>query len=83
MIPGLGRSAGDRNGYPLQYYGLENSMDGKELDTTERLSHSGLGKTQSRLSLILAPLLARYRALGKPFNPTELLYPIHKMGRTV
>ena len=26
-IPGLGRSAGEGNGYPLQYYGLENSMD--------------------------------------------------------
>ena len=25
MIPGLGRSAGERNGYPLQYFGLENS----------------------------------------------------------
>ena len=26
-IPGLGRSSGKRNGYPLQYSGLENSMD--------------------------------------------------------
>ena len=26
-IPGLGRSPGERNGYPLQYSGLENSMD--------------------------------------------------------
>ena len=26
-IPGLGRSPGDGKGYPLQYYGLENSMD--------------------------------------------------------
>ena len=26
-IPGLGRSAGERKGYPLQYSGLENSMD--------------------------------------------------------
>ena len=25
--PGLGRSAGERIGYPLQYSGLENSMD--------------------------------------------------------
>ena len=42
-IPGLGRSPGERKGYPLQYSGLENSMDSsawgrKELDTTERLS---------------------------------------------
>ena len=25
-VPGLGRSPGDRNGYPLQYSDLENSM---------------------------------------------------------
>ena len=31
MIPGLGRSPGEGNGYPLQYSCLENSMDrGKE-----------------------------------------------------
>ena len=27
-IPGLGRSLGEGKGYPLQYSGLENSMDG-------------------------------------------------------
>ena len=26
-IPGLGRSPGEGNSYPLQYSGLENSMD--------------------------------------------------------
>ena len=26
-IPGLGRTPGEGNGYPLQYPGLENSMD--------------------------------------------------------
>ena len=51
LIPGLGRSPGEGNGYPLQYSGLENSMDRggwqatvpwghKESDTTERLSLS-------------------------------------------
>ena len=41
-IPGLGRSPGEREGYPLQYSGLENSMDCiyKESDMTERLSLS-------------------------------------------
>ena len=43
-IPGLGRSPGEEKGYPLQYFGLENSMDSpwgcKESDTTERLSLS-------------------------------------------
>ena len=40
-IPGLGRSHGEGTGYPLQYSGLESSMDGivhgghKESDTTE------------------------------------------------
>ena len=27
-IPGLGRAPGERNSYPLQYSGLENSMEG-------------------------------------------------------
>ena len=43
-IPRLGWSPGEGKGYPLQYSGLENSMDypwgHKELDTTERLSVS-------------------------------------------
>ena len=38
-IPGLGRSLGERKGCPLQYSGLENSMDSpwsrKESDMTE------------------------------------------------
>ena len=43
-IPRLGRSPGEGKGYPLQYSGLENSMDHispwghKESDMTERLS---------------------------------------------
>ena len=40
LIPGLGRSAGEGNGYPFQYSGLEKSMDCivhgiAESDTTE------------------------------------------------
>ena len=27
LIPGIGRSPGEGKGYPLQYSGLENSMD--------------------------------------------------------
>ena len=42
-IPGLGRSPGEDNDYPLQYSGLENSMDCivhgvADSDTTEQLS---------------------------------------------
>ena len=44
LIPGLGRSPGQGNGYPLQCSGLESFMDcivhgvAKESDMTERLS---------------------------------------------
>ena len=40
-IPGLGRSPGEGKGYPLQYSGLENSMD---------CTVHGLTKSQTRLS---------------------------------
>ena len=44
LIPGLGNSLGEAKSYPLQYSGLENSMDcpwgHKESDTTEPLSLS-------------------------------------------
>ena len=49
-IPGLGRSRGEGNGNPVQYFCLENPMDGEawqaivhgvvELDTTEQLTPS-------------------------------------------
>ena len=41
LIPGLRRSPGEGNGYPLQYSGLENSMD--------CVVH-GVAKSQTRLS---------------------------------
>ena len=42
LTPGLGKSPGEGNGYPLRYSGLENSMDysprgHKELDMIESL----------------------------------------------
>ena len=40
-IPGLGRSPGEGNSYPLQYSGLENSMDCMVHEVT---------KSQARLS---------------------------------
>ena len=41
LISGLGRSPGEGKGYPLQYSGLENSMDS--------IVH-GIAKSQTRLS---------------------------------
>ena len=40
LVPGFGRHPGEEKGYPLQYSGLENSMDSivhgvAESDTTE------------------------------------------------
>ena len=40
-IPGLGRSPGEGKGHPLQYSGLQNSMDG--------IVH-GVSKSQKQLS---------------------------------
>ena len=50
-IPGLGRSPGEGKGYPLQCFGLKNSMDcivhggRKELDMTEQLSLTYIQKS--------------------------------------
>ena len=41
LVPGLGRSPGEGKGYPLQYSGLENSMD--------CIVH-GVAKSRTRLS---------------------------------
>ena len=63
-VPGSGRSAGEEKGYPLQYSGLENSMDyvspwsHKELDTTERLSLSP-DKDGMALYIIVVQSLSR------------------------
>ena len=60
-IPGLGRSSGEGNGYPLQYSCLENPWteepagyspwDNKELDTTEQLTLSHFSPSLVRRSL--------------------------------
>ena len=41
LIPALGRSPGERKGYPLQYFGLESSMD---------FSVHGVAKSWTRLT---------------------------------
>ena len=35
LIPGLGRSLGEGNGYPLQHYCLESSMDRGDWQATD------------------------------------------------
>ena len=46
LIPGLGRSPGERNGYPLQYSYLENSMDREAPQATVH----GVAKSRTQLS---------------------------------
>ena len=46
VIPGLGRSPGEGNGYPLQYSCLENSMD---RGTWRAILH-GVTKSQTKLN---------------------------------
>ena len=46
LIPGLGRSHGEGNDYPLQYSGLENSMD---RGAWWAIVH-GVAKSRTRLS---------------------------------
>ena len=58
LIPGLERSPGEGNGYPLPYFCLENSMDrgawwatvhrtDKQSDMTEQLTLCHISKTHS------------------------------------
>ena len=46
LIPGLGRSPGERNGNPLQYPWLENPMDGGAWQATVH----GVAKSQSNFT---------------------------------
>ena len=46
LIPELGRSPGEGKGYPLQYSGLENSMDRGAWQATDH----GVAKSQTQLS---------------------------------
>ena len=46
LIPRLGRSLGERNGYPLQYACLENSMD----SGVWQVAVHGVAKTETQLS---------------------------------
>ena len=75
LIPGLGRSPGGGNGYPLQYSGLENPMDrgawwapvqgvAKEPDTTSQLKYNH----HQAMFLRLFNSLTRRFAHGSPLG---------------
>ena len=56
LIPGLGRSPGEGKGYPLQYSGLEKSMD---------YTVHGVTKSRTRLDdfhfIILHPIIEKWQ----------------------
>ena len=64
LIPELGRSPGEGNGSPLQYSGLENSMD--------YISPWGLKESNrtEKLSLSLLCFLGRKREMA-PYHPMK------------
>ena len=75
LIPGLGRSLGEGKGYPVQYSGLENSMDCivhgvAESDTTKHLSFHFVIKYRRVLKLVVSKLVF--------INTKRHLYLIHK-----
>ena len=53
-IPGLGRSPGEGKGYPLQYSGLENSMD-YIIHGVERVGHNWTTFTFTLNGLVVFP----------------------------
>ena len=61
-IPGLGKSPGEGKGYPLQYSGLENSMD-----------VHGVAKSQTRLSDFHSLLWIFYRSEHKGVVENNLI----------
>ena len=64
-IPGVGRSPGEGKGYPLQYSGLENSMN---------CIVSGIAKSWTRLSNFHFSLLCFTLRTGSLFSSILILY---------
>ena len=65
MIPGLGRSPGEGNGYPLRYSCLENPMDRGARQATvhgfQRVGHDCCGKINIRNINFTILILLKYR----------------------
>ena len=70
-IPGLGRSPGDGKGQPLQYSGLENSMDYTVAKSWTGLSHIGF---YFQLSLISVMSSCSTRGQKCALSQSQLLY---------
>ena len=81
-IPGWRRSPGERKGYPLQYAGLENSMDSpwahKESDMTELLSliHSLLLRRKAVVNLDSMLKSRDITLLTKVHNVKAMVFPL-------
>ena len=67
LIPGSGRSPGEGNGNPPQYFYLENSMDrGALWATVHRVS-----KSQTQLSDFVTPWIVAHLPLSREFSRRE------------
>ena len=76
LIPGLGRSPGEGKGYPLQYSGLENSMDCTVHRVAESYMTEQLSLTHSTGSLVCTD--SALKNLRTEFNLTlkrKVFYP--------
>ena len=63
-IPGLGRSPGKGKGYPLQYSGLENSMNCIDREVAESDMTEGLSLSLISIIIMSAPLhIIRHKIL--------------------
>ena len=74
-IPGSRRSPGEGNGYPLQYSGLENSMDRGARQATVH----GVAKSQKRLSDFHFTLLPTVN----PYSNRSLPFPVTQVARSM
>ena len=61
LIPGLGRSPGEGKGYPLQYPGLENSMDCIVHGVTKNWARflSSIGESQREIHMRTSQVIYR------------------------
>ena len=69
-IPGLGRSPGEGNGNPLQYYCLENPMDGRACWSAVH----GVARSQTRLSNFT------FTHWRRKWQPTPVFLPGESQG---